>query len=161
MAFCKRCGAQINPGVRFCPNCGVDAAAAAGPPLAYQAGRRTGTGRAVGSIGRAAQGLGIAGGVLGVIWGGLAPYLTYKLPDDLAWSSFGTDLGRPEVGLIIGVVLGLLGVIGGIVATRSRGAATVLLLACGVLGFVLGGTWLIPGAILLVAGGLAIAPDRT
>lgn len=159
MVICNMCGMQMADGVRFCPNCGADAAmmmpqAGYGPgPLQGMAGPRSGMARAV-------QGLGIAGGILGVIWGGLGPYLTVKYSNDFSWSMYGTDLGKLEVGLAIGLVLGILGIIGGIVATRSRGAAAFLLLACGIVGFVLGQPWLIPGALLLAAGGLSFGIDR-
>lgn len=160
MVICRVCGMQVADGIRFCPNCGGDVAMAAvqggyGPPQRQgMAGRRGGGTRG------AAQGLGIGGGILGVIWGALAPYLTYKFPNDINWSAYGTDLGKPEVGLIIGLVLGVLGIIGGSLAVRSRGVAAFLLLFCGVVGFVLGSTWLIPGAMLLAAGGLAFGADR-
>jgi len=110
---------------------------------------------------RAAQGVGVGGGILGVIWGGLAPYLTFRFPNDISWSMYGTNLGKPEVGLIIGVVLGVLGIIGAVLAVRSRGAAGFLLFFCGIVGFVLGQTWLIPGAMLLAAGGLAFGSGRS
>ena len=61
---------------------------------------------------------------------------------------------------MIGLVLGVLGVIGGVLAPRSRGSAAFLLLFCGIVGFVLGQTWVIPGAMLLAAGGLALASNR-
>lgn len=158
MAICRVCGMQVMDGIRFCPNCGGDMAMAMqggyGPP---QQGM---TGRTGGGMRGAARGLGIGGGILGVIWGGLAPYLTYKFPNDISWSSYGTDLGKPEIGLIIGLILGFLGIIGGSLAVRSRGLAAFLLLFCGIVGFVLGATWLIPGAMLLAAGGLAFGSDR-
>ena len=159
MVICRACGAQMADGIRFCPNCGTDAAMAVrpvgyGPPQQGAAGSRGGGGS------RASLGLGIAGGILGIIWGGLAPYLTYRFPNDINWSMYGTDLGRPEVGLVIGLVLGFLGIVGGTLAIRSRGVAAFLLLFCGIVGFVLGQTWLIPGAMLLAAGGLAFGSDR-
>ncbi|MBN1632064.1 MAG: hypothetical protein JW990_20095 [Thermoleophilia bacterium] len=159
MAICRSCGGQMADGTRFCPHCGADAAmpprqAGYGPPPQALAG--PGAGR--GSL--AAYGLGIGGGILGVIWGGLAPYLTYRFPNDINWSMYGTNLGEPEVGLVIGLVLGVLGIIGGVLAPRSRGVAAFLLLFCGIVGFVLGQTWLIPGAMLLAAGGLALASNR-
>ena len=160
MAICRACGAPMNEGTRFCPNCGADAAMTGRQPGYFAAPQQRATGLGGANVGRAAQGLGIAGGILGIIWGGLAPYLTYKFPNDINWSAYGTDLGKPEVGLAIGVVLGLLGIIGGAMATRSRGAAAFLLFACGIVGFVLGQTCLIPGAILLAAGGLAIGANR-
>ena len=160
MAFCKMCGAQNIDGIRFCADCGADMVVGARQPGYGPMAQQRGVGQPAGGVARAAQGLGVAGGILGVIWGGLAPYLTYKMPNDINWSALGTDLGRPEVGLIIGVVLGLLGIIGGIVATRSRGAAAFLLLFCGVVGFILGPTWLFPGAMLLAAGGLAMGANR-
>lgn len=158
MVVCRVCGMQMADGTRFCPNCGADAAMTA-RPMGYGAPQQGAAGpRGNGS--RASLGLGVGGGILGIIWGGLAPYLTYKLPNDINWSFYGTDLGRPEVGLVIGLVLGFLGIVGGALAVRSRGVAAFLLLFCGVVGFVLGQTWLIPGAMLLAAGGLAFGSNR-
>lgn len=161
MAICRVCGAQMPDGTRFCPNCGADAAMMTGPVGYGPPPQQMMPGRVAGGGARAAQGVGIGGGILGVIWGGLAPYLTYRFPNDISWSMFGTDLGKPEVGLIIGVVLGVLGFIGGAMAVRSRGLAGTLLLFCGIVGFVLGQTWLIPGAMLLAAGGLAVCSGRS
>jgi hypothetical protein len=156
MAICQVCGMQMADGIRFCPNCGADAAMM-GRQAGYVPAPQQGmAGQRGANVGRVAQGLGIGGGILGLIWGGLAPYLTYKFPSDIAWSiyGYGTDFGKMEVGLIIGLVLGLLGIIGGALATRSRGSAAFLLLLCGIAGTILGQNWLIPGAMLLAAGGL-------
>jgi hypothetical protein len=102
------------------------------------------------------MGLGIAGGLLGVLWGALGPYLTEKWPNRFQWSLFGTGI-KVEILLVIGLVLGLLGIVGGILAPRARGVAAVVLLICGLLGFIVGSSWLLPGALLLAAAGLAIA----
>lgn len=155
MMICRVCGMQVMDGMRMCPNCGADMAMGMQP--GYGPGAPAGRS---GGAGRAAQGLGIAGGILGIIWGGLAPYLTYKFPNDINWSSYGTDLGKLEVGLVIGLIMGFLGIIGGSLAPRSRGAAAFMLFFAGIVGFVLGSTWLFPGAMLLTAGGLSFGSER-
>ena len=105
---------------------------------------------------RVAMSLGIAGGLLGVLWGALGPYLTYKWPQHFRWSEYGTGI-RFEILLVLGLIFGLLGIAGGLLALRARGAAAALLLMCGLAGFIVGGSWLIPGTLLLVAAGLALA----
>jgi len=161
MAICRVCGVQMSDGTRFCPNCGADAAMTTGPMGYGPPPQPRMVGRGADGMARAAQGVGVGGGILGVIWGGLAPYLTFRFPNDISWSMYGTNLGKPEVGLIIGVVLGVLGIIGAVLAVRSRGTAGFLLFFCGIVGFVLGQTWLIPGAMLLAAGGLAFGSGRS
>lgn len=156
MTNCRSCGAPLNPGERFCGYCGADQGAA--PQAAYGAmpGRAGGQG---GGLARAAMGLGIAGGLLGIIWGALGPYLTFKWPARFAWGVYGTGI-KIEILLVIGLVLGLLGIVGGVVAPKARGVGAVILIVCGLVGFLVGSSWLVPGALLLTAGGLAMAGDR-
>jgi len=155
MAVCRGCGAQINPQERFCGYCGTDQYAAPPQPPYGMAPGPTVDG-AGGAMARVAMALGVAGGLLGVLWGALGPYLTYKWPEHFRWSEFGTGI-RFEILLVVGLVLGVLGIAGGLLAPRARGAAAVLLFVCGLVGFIVGGSWLIPGALLLVAAGLALA----
>lgn len=159
MANCRACGAPINPQERFCGYCGADQAAA--PPQAAYAPMPVRTGADGGALTRVAMGLGIAGGLLGIVWGALGPYLTLKWPNSFLWSEFGTPgLKYAEVPLIIGLVLGILGIVGGAVAPRSRAVAGVILLVCGVVGFLVGPSWVPAGTLLLAAGGLAMAANR-
>jgi hypothetical protein len=172
MAVCSRCGAQLNPQERFCGNCGLDSAAApfqqtavqqtAPQPVAPQQAvyvapvAQTSSGHRCGCTARAAMGLGIGGGLLGILWGALGPYLTLKFPEHVGWGMYGTGL-KAEILLVIGLVLGVLGILGGAAASKALPLARLLLVICGLGGFVVGGSWLIPGALLLVAAGLAIA----
>jgi hypothetical protein len=153
MANCRACGAPLNPQERFCGYCGAEQPAA--PQVVYSPMPA----RAGGGLTRAAMGLGIAGGLLGILWGALGPYLTYKWPNKFLWGQFGTGI-KVEILLVIGLVLGLLGIVGGVVAPKARGVAAVILIVCGLVGFLVGTSWLVPGALLLTAGGLAIAGDR-
>ena len=158
MANCRACGAPHNPQERFCGYCGADQMAA--PP---QAGYAPAPARAAGGGGlaRAAMGLGIAGGLLGIVWGALGPYLTFQWPGSFQWGFYGTSgLKYAEVALGIGLALGLLGIVGGALAPKSRGVAAVILLVCGLVGFLLGSSWVPAGTLLLAAAGLAIADTR-
>ncbi len=172
MAVCSRCGAQLNPQERFCGNCGLDSTAAslqqtalqqaapqpAAPPQAAYVtpAAHTNSGHRCGCTARAAMGLGIGGGLLGVLWGALGPYLTLKFPEHVGWGMYGTGL-KAEILLVIGLVLGVFGILGGAVAPKALPLARLILVICGLGGFVVGGSWLIPGALLLTAAGLAIA----
>ena len=156
MANCRACGAPINPQERFCGYCGTDQAAA--PQVGYGPAPVAAGGHG-GGLARAAMGLGIAGGLLGILWGALGPYLTYKWPARFAWSAYGTGI-KVEILLVVGLVLGLLGIVGGVIAPKARGVGAVILIICGLVGFLVGGSWLIPGALLLAAAGLAIAAGR-
>jgi hypothetical protein len=165
MAVCRGCGAQINPQERFCGYCGTDQFAASSQQAGYDMAPAHAA--AGGGMARAAMGLGIAGGLLGVIWGVLAPYLSWKWPEHIQWylGTVSPDTPYPtgiryEIVLIIGLVVSLLGIVGGIVAPKARGVAAVILVVCGLVGFILGGSWLIPGALLLAAFGLALAATR-
>jgi hypothetical protein len=154
MANCRACGAPINPQERFCGYCGADQMAA--PPQAGYAPAPVRAGG--GGLARAAMGLGIAGGLLGVVWGALGPWLTYKWSNTFLWGEFGTPgLKYVEVPLILGLVLGILGIVGGAVAPKNRGVAAVILLVCGIVGFLVGPSWVPAGTLLLAAAGLAIA----
>jgi hypothetical protein len=155
MAACSRCGAQLNPQERFCGTCGWDTMAAP-PQAAYAAPPAQAAGHHWGCTARAAMGLGIGGGLLGILWGALGPYLTEKFPEHIGWSFYTTGL-RAEILLVVGLVLGVFGILGGVLAPRALGLARVVLVICGLAGFVLGTPWLIPGALLLAAAGLAIA----
>jgi hypothetical protein len=110
---------------------------------------------------RAAMGLGIGGGLLGILWGALGPYLTLKFPEHIGWGVYGTGL-KAEILLVIGLVLGVFGILGGALAPKALGLARVVLLICGLGGFVVGGSWLMAGTLLLAAAGLAMAarPER-
>jgi hypothetical protein len=179
MAACSRCGGQLNPQERFCGNCGLDTQAAPQqtvpqqtvpqavvsqqtmpqqvvytPPAAQAA--PTASGHRCGCTERAAMGLGIGGGLIGILWGALGPYLTVKFPAHIAWGIYGTGL-RTEILLIIGLVAGALAIVGAACATKAVPVARVLLVICGLGGFVLGASWLVPGALILAAAGLAIA----
>ncbi len=169
MGVCSKCGAEINPQQRFCGSCGQETQATAQqteirptvsqqavyvPPAAQAA--PAAIGKRSDSVARVAMGLGIGGGLLGILWGALGPYLTMKFPSHFAWGVYGTGL-KAEILLIIGLALGVLAVIGAAVTTKAVGAARVLLVVSGLGGFALGGQWLIPGALLLAAAGLAIA----
>ena len=159
MANCRACGAPLNPQERFCSHCGADQMAppqAGYAPMPAQAGPRGG-GTSV--LARAAMGLGIAGGLLGILFGALGPYLSFKWPARFAWGAYGTGI-KFEILLVIGLVLGLLGIVGAVIAPRARGLAAVMLIICGLVGFLVGTSWLVPGALLLAAGGLAIAAER-
>ena len=159
MAVCSRCGAQLNPQERFCGNCGLDSTAASLQQTAPQPAVRAVAPAQVHRCGctvRAAMGLGIAGGLLGILWGALGPYLTLKFPQHIGWGMYGTGL-KAEILLVIGLVLGIFGVLGGALAPKALGLARIVLLVCGLLGFIVGGSWLVPGALLLTAAGLAIA----
>jgi MFS family permease len=105
------------------------------------------------------MGLGIAGGLLGIVWGALGPYLTDRWPSRFQWGMYGTGI-KPVILLVIGLVLGLLGIVGAVAAPKARGVAAVLLIISGLVGLLMGASWLVPGALLLAAAGLAIAGDR-
>lgn len=176
MAVCSRCGEGLDPNERFCAHCGLDTWADAQqtavqrtaqqavyvPPSAKTA-ERPATGR--GSIiAQASMGLGIGGGLLGILWGALGPYLSLKAPSHVRWfpgpfpgdNPYMTGI-EPVILLIVGLALGVLAILGAIVATRAIWATRVLLVISGLLGFLLGPSWLVPGALLLAGAGLAIA----
>jgi hypothetical protein len=150
----------LAPQERFCGYCGTDQMAGA-PQAAYGAPAQAAGG---GTVARIAAGLGIGGGLTGIVWGALAPYLTAKWPDKfllLTGTWPGVDgLKYAEVPLLIGLVLGVLAIVGGVLAPKVSPVAGVILIICGVLGFLVGTVWLIPGALLLAAGGLALAAGR-
>jgi hypothetical protein len=179
MAVCSRCGGQLNPQERFCGHCGMDTQAtvqAAAPqqtapqqvvtqqttpqviytPPAAQAA----PGQRCGCTARAAMGLGIGGGLLGILWGALGPYLSLKLPDKIGWfygaNPYMTGI-EPVVLMIVGLVLGILAVLGAAMATKALPLSRILLVIAGLVGFLVGPSWLIPGALILAAAGLAIA----
>ena len=102
------------------------------------------------------MGLGIGGGLLGILWGALGPYMSLKWPANIGWGYFGTGL-RAEILLVIGLVLGIFGILGGVVTPKSLGLARVVLLVCGLVGFVVGPSWVPAGTLLLAAAGLAFA----
>jgi ribosomal protein L37E len=169
MAVCSRCGQELNSKERFCGNCGFDTMAGieqtkpqqtvsqqTAPQAVYVPPAQAMAGRRGGGLAGAAMGLGIAGGLLGILWGSLGPYLTVKSPSHFQWATFGTGL-KPEILLVIGLVLGALAVLGGIVAPKAVGVARVVLFVCGLGGFVVGAPWLIPGALLLTAFALSLA----
>jgi hypothetical protein len=106
------------------------------------------------------MGLGIGGGLVGIVWGALAPYLSLKFPSHIGWfygsNPYMTGI-EPVILLIIGLALGALAVLGAVVATKAIWVTRILLLICGLAGFLLGHSWLIPGALILSGAGLAIA----
>lgn len=174
MAVCSRCGEGLNPNERFCAHCGLDtwadtqqtaiqptAPQAVYVPPAAQTTQSVATGR--GSIlARAAMGLGIGGGLLGILWGALGPYLSLKASSYVGWFFVGGNVAYPTgidtvILLIVGLALGVLAILGAIVATRAIWATRVLLIVSGLGGFLLGPSWLLPGALLLAGAGLAIA----
>ena len=112
------------------------------------------------------MGLGIAGGLLGILWGALGPYLSLKLPAHIGWffgaNPYMTGID-PLILLIVGLALGVLGILGASLATKAVWVARIVLVICGLGGFLLGPSWLLPGALLLGAAGLAIAsrPSRS
>ncbi len=122
MTNCRQCGAPLNPQERFCGYCGTDQMAAPPqavytPPQARAAGG--------GSLARAAMGLGIAGGLLGIVWGALGPFLTNQWPGSFQWSVYGTSgLKWVSVPLAIGLVLGLLGIVGGVGGAQESGGGS-------------------------------------
>lgn len=174
MDVCSRCGNTLNPGERFCGSCGLDTQAATQatavqqtapqavymPPTAQDSARTSLSGN---PTAQAAMGLGIGGGLLGILWGALGPYLSLKAPSHIGWFNLGPGYNpyltgiEPVILLVVGIALGILAVLGAFVATRAILVTRVLLLVCGLVGFLLGPSWLVPGALLLVGGGLAIA----
>jgi hypothetical protein len=171
MAVCSRCGGQLNPQERFCGNCGLDnMAATLQQTVPQQAvpqqipsqqvvyappGAQTAPSHRCGCTARAAMGLGVGGGLLGILWGALGPYLTLRFPEHIQWGLYGTGL-KAEILLVIGLVLGVFAILGAALATRAVVVARIVLLICGLAGFVLGAPWLIPGTLLLAAAGLAM-----
>jgi hypothetical protein len=55
------------------------------------------------------------------------------------------------------VAAGLLAVVGAACATKALPLARILLVVAGIAGFLVGGQWVVPGALILTAAGLAIA----
>ena len=177
MAVCSRCGGQLNPNERFCGNCGLDTQAvaqtapqptvpqqvvpqqAAPQQVIYtQPAAQAASVKHRGVAARAAMGLGIAGGLMGIVWGALGPYLTARFPEHIQWAVYGTGL-KDWILLIIGLVVGFFAILGGVAATRAIGLARLLLVVCGIAGFVLGAPWVVPGALILAAASLAIAAE--
>jgi hypothetical protein len=175
MAVCSRCGGQLNPQERFCGNCGLDTQAAppqpapqptvqqpaftqqAAPQVIYTPpAAQAASGKSCGCTARAAMGLGIGGGLMGILWGGLAPYLSVQFPSNIQWGVYTTGL-KDIILLIIGLVAGALAVVGGACATKALGLARLLLVIAGLAGFLVGVQWMVPGALILAAAGLAIA----
>ena len=124
------------------------------PPAAQAA--PTASVKGCGCTARAAMGLGIGGGLLGILWGALGPYLTLKFPSNIAWGVYGTGL-KAEILLVIGLAAGVVAILGAAMATKALPLSRVLLVVTGLAGFLVGPTWLIPGALILAAAGLAIA----
>ena len=184
MAVCSRCGAQLNQSERFCGNCGLDTQAAAqqtvyqptvqqqavaqqtAPQVVYTPpAAQVAPGHRHVGVARAAMGLGIGGGLMGILWGALGPYLSLKEPSYIAWfygisgNPYNTGI-EPVVLMIIGLVAGVVAIIGAAAATRALPLARVLLIIAGLVGFLVGPSWVVPGALILTAGGLAIAAKR-
>jgi hypothetical protein len=170
MAACSRCGGQLNPQERFCGHCGMDTQAVAqqtvpqqvvaqqtAPQVIYTPpAAQAAPGKDCGCVARAAMGLGIGGGLLGMLWGALGPYLTVKFPSHIAWGMYGTGL-KDEILLVIGLVAGVVAIVGALMATKALALSRILLVVCGLAGFLVGPTWLVPGALILAAAGLALA----
>lgn len=161
MAVCSRCGTQLNPQERFCGNCGMDSQAP--PPQGgwVPVPSQAAPGHRCGCTARAAMGLGIGGGLLGILWGALGPYLSLKFPTRIGWfyggiNPYMTGI-RPVILLIVGLVLGLFAILAGSVAPKALGLARVVLPICGLVGFLLGPSWVPAGTLLLAAAGLAFA----
>ena len=130
------------------------------PPAA----QRAGIGPSGGSDGvaRAAMGLGIAGGLLGILWGALGPYLSLKVPSYIGWFAVFGNVAYPTgisttILLVVGLALGVVAILGASAATTAVWVTRILLPVCGLAGFLLGPSWLLPGTLLLTGGGLAIA----
>jgi hypothetical protein len=165
MAVCSKCGGELNPKERFCGNCGLDTQAAAQQTVPQQVVYvpptvQTAPGQRCGCTARAAMGLGIGGGLLGIIWGALGPYLSLKLPERIGWfygpNPYLTGI-EPLILMIIGLAVSVLAILGATLATKAVGVTRVVLVICGLVGFVIGPSWLIPGTLILAAAGLAIA----
>jgi len=135
------------------------------PPPAQMAKGDPAPGRYGGIAAQAAMGLGIGGGLLGILWGALGPYLSLKVSTYIGWF-YGTNPYQtgiePVILLIVGLALGVLAILGASVATKAIWVTRVLLAISGLAGFLLGPSWLVPGALLLTGAGLAIAarPDK-
>ena len=108
---------------------------------------------------RVVQGLGIAGGIMGLAWGVYGPVMRVNVAWDSGWYMYDRYLPWGFF-MVIGVILSLAGIAGALLVHRSLNASRVLLLAAGALGFFIGPAWLWPGLLLLVAGGLAVAVRR-
>jgi uncharacterized membrane protein len=108
---------------------------------------------------RVIQGLGLAGGILGLVWGVYGPLVERSSAGTSLWPGYETYIA-PGFLLIAGVVLSLMGIAGAIVVRRSPNVSRGLLLVAGAAGFIVGPAWQWPGLLLLVAGGLAVAADR-
>jgi len=173
MAVCSRCGAELEPRQRFCGSCGLEMQAATQQttpqPTVSQSGgsqvvytppaAQANRGQRYAGTARVAMALAVCGGLLGILWGAIGPYLTQKYPAHIQWAVYGTGL-KAEILLIIGLAFSILTLIGAAVVTRAIGVARLLLIICGLAGFILGPPWLIPGAVILAAAGLALAAKR-
>jgi len=177
MAKCSRCGAELSEGTRYCGSCGLDTEAGTTEKTAVQPAvpQKTVSQQVAYSapggdtVARTAMGFGIGGGLLGMLWGALGPYLSAKVAS-IEWfpARHVIDAGdypylvgiEPVILLIIGLVLGALAVFGAALATREVWISRVVLLVCALVGFLLGPSWLLPGAVLLIAAGLACAARR-
>jgi hypothetical protein len=179
MAVCGRCGAQLNQSERFCGNCGLDTQAAVqqtvpqptvlqqavpqqtAPQVVYTPpAAQVVPGQRCGCTARAAMGVGIGGGLMGIVWGALGPYLSLKMPAHVGWfygsNPYLTGI-EPVILMIIGLVAGVVAIIGAASATKALPLARILLVIAGLAGFLVGPSWVVPGALILAAAGLAIA----
>ena len=108
---------------------------------------------------RVVQGLGLAGGILGLVWGVYGPLVQRSSDGESFWPRYEQYLA-PGYLLIAAVILSFLGIAGAMLVRRSPNLSRAFLLVAGAAGFIIGPAWQWPGMLLLVAGGLAVAADR-
>lgn len=93
--------------------------------------------------------LGIIGGVLGIIAGILAMIIGG------VGAAFEADDARMIGGLgFFAIIFGIVGIVGGALASRSPKLAAILELAAGILGFIVVSMFWIPAGLCLIIGAL-------
>jgi tetratricopeptide (TPR) repeat protein len=112
---------------------------------------------------------GFLGGLLGVIIGMILTLVS--LLGGSHGLAYSEGFLSPSIGGALYILLGLLGSIGSIMATKKRQAGGRILIACGLLGFLIGAlsmsplywgwkSWAVSGVMLIFSGSIALAGDE-
>jgi uncharacterized membrane protein len=108
MAFCAKCGAQLNQGTAFCPGCGNAVATTASGAAAAPAPAAATTGMTNNVAGMLCY---LVGWITGLIFLLIEPYKNDKVVRFHAFQSIFFNIGMIAVYIAYGILSGILGVI--------------------------------------------------